>query len=135
MKPRVIKTDADYRQALAEVERLVAFDPEPDTPDGDALELISTLVADYETRHFPLDFPDPIDAIRFRMAEQGLKQRDLVPFFGTRSRVSEVLSGKRSLTLPMIRALSEGLGIPSEVLVGGRKSGAIEKDEPAKAAP
>src|SRR6266436_7059628 len=105
MEPRMIKTDSQHEETLAEVERLVALDPAPGTPEAERLELLAHLVRAYENEHYPIELPDPIEAIRFRMEHQGLTQRDLVPYFGSRSRVSEVLSGKRGLTLPMIRAL------------------------------
>ena len=114
---RVVKNAADYEEALGEVERLVERDPAPGTPDADRLELLTLLIQNYEARQVPLRFPDPIEAIRFRMEQQGLNQRDLVPFIGSRSKVSEVLSGKRPLTLSMIRALHRGLGIPAESLL------------------
>ena len=117
MKAKVIKTEQEYEEALAEVERLIALDPEPGTPQADNLELLSTLVEHYEIKRFPFDKPDPIDAILFRMEQQGLIQRDLVPYMGSRSKVSEVLARKRTLTLRMVRALSEGLGIPAEILI------------------
>ena len=122
MQPRVIKTDGEYETFLAEVERLIALDPKPGTAKADRLELFSTLVEAYEVRNFPFDDPDPIQAIRFCMEEQGLRQRDLIPFIGSRSRVSEVLAGKRPLTVAMIRALSEGLDIPTEILVRAVKA-------------
>lgn len=114
---RVIKDSAEYEEALAEVERLVGRDPASGTPDGDRLELLTLLIENYETRLTPRRLPDPVEAIRFRMEQQGLTQRDLVPFIGSRSKVSEVLSGKRPLTLSMIRALHRGLGIPAESLL------------------
>lgn len=87
------------------------------TPEHDELELLVMLVESYEDRAFPLDLPDPISAIRFRMEQEGLSPKDLVPFIGSRSRVSEVLSGRRTLSLSMIRALHDGLGIPYDVLL------------------
>jgi len=116
MKPKVIKTESDYAAVLARIGQLM--DARRNTPQGDELELLSLLVHDYEEKVFPMDKPDPIEAIRFRMEQQGLKPTDLVPFLGSRSRVSEVLSGRRNLTLKMIRALVGGLGIPAEVLLG-----------------
>jgi len=115
MKPKVIKTEAEYAAALARIDKLM--DAKLNTPQGDELELLSLLVHDYEKRVFPIDKPDPVAAIRFRMEQQGLKPKDLVPFLGSRSRVSEILSGQRSLSLKMIRALAGGLGIPAEVLL------------------
>ena len=117
MEPRVIKTKEDYKMFLAEVERLVAHDPEPMTPEADRLELLATLVELYEKEHIPFEKPNAIEAIRFRMEEQRLRQKDLVPYMGSKSKVSEVLSGKRLLSLPMIQALHEGLGISLEVMI------------------
>lgn len=124
MKPRVIKSQEDYENALAEVERLIALDPNPLTPEGELLELQAALVEKYELEYFPFESPDPIEAILFRMEQQDLKQRDLVPYIGSRSKVSEVLSRKRTLTMSMVRALNEGLGIPAEILIqeGRRKN-------------
>jgi HTH-type transcriptional regulator/antitoxin HigA len=118
MEPRVIKTDGEYRAYLTEVERLVELDPPADSSEGRRLELLALLVDQYEQRRFPFDQPDPVEAIVFRMNEQGLRQTDLVPYFGSRSRVSEVLARKRPLTVQMIREVSNGLGIPTDVLVG-----------------
>jgi HTH-type transcriptional regulator/antitoxin HigA len=94
------------------------MDAQPGTAQGDELEILSLLIHDYEERVFPIDKPDPVAAIRFRMAQQGLTNKDLVPFLGNRSRVSEVLSGRRSPSLKMIRALVTGLRIPADVLLG-----------------
>ena len=88
------------------------------TPQGDELELLSLLVHEYEERVFPMDKPNPVEAIRFRMEQQGLKPKDLIPLLGSRSRVSEILSGRRNLSLKMIRALVSHLGIPAHVLLG-----------------
>jgi len=117
MHPRIIKTDAEYKKAIEEVESLIALDPKPSTDEAERLDLISLLIETYESERFHIDRPDPLEAIKFRMDEQGLKQRDLIPFIGSKGKVSEVLAGKRSLTVPMIRALYEGLGIPAEVLL------------------
>lgn len=117
LQPKVIGNEADYREALDEAERLVELDPQRGSPEGDRLELFATLLESYEKERFQFELPDPIDAIRFRMDQQGLKQRDLVPYIGSKSKVSEVLNRKRGLSLAMIRALSEGLGISAEVLV------------------
>ncbi len=116
MIDKVIKTQEEYAEALAEIEPLIDLDPEPETSDADRLELLSLLIGDFEQREFPIDPPDPIEAIKFRMEQQGLKQRDLVPLIGSKSKVSEVLSRKRTLSLPMLRALSAGLDIPIEIL-------------------
>ncbi len=117
MELRVIRSEDDYHLVLQEAERLVARDPASGSRDAEKLELLTVLIEDYERRQFPFNTPDPIDAIEFRMHEQGLRQKDLVPLIGSRSRVSEVLARKRPLTVPMIRALSTGLGIPLEALV------------------
>jgi HTH-type transcriptional regulator/antitoxin HigA len=115
MKPKVIKTAAEYDRALAHVASLM--DAAPGSAKESDLELWSVLVEKYEEEHFPIDEPDPVEAIRFRMEQQGLEPSDLVPYFGTKGRVSEVLNRKRSLSLAMIRALSSGLHIPAEILV------------------
>lgn len=115
MKPKLIKTKADYEAALQRIEEI--FDAVPGTPEGDELELLSMLMETYEEKTFPIDLPDPLAAIRFRMDQQGLKPKDLVPYFGSASKVSEVLSGHRSLSLSMIRNLVNELGIPAEVLL------------------
>ncbi len=117
LEPKIIKTDDQYRACLAEVDRLAADDPAPGTADGDRLELLAKLVEDYEKERFLFKRPDPIDAIRFRMEEQGLRQVDLAPLLGGRNRVSEVLAGKRPLTVAAIRALSAALHIPADLLV------------------
>jgi HTH-type transcriptional regulator/antitoxin HigA len=117
MDPRIIKTEQQHRDALAEVERLAADDLAIGTPEGDRLELLAKLVEDYEKQRFAFARPDPLSAIRFRMEEQGLRQKDLAPILGGKNRVSEVLSGKRALTLGMVRSLSESLHIPVELLV------------------
>jgi HTH-type transcriptional regulator/antitoxin HigA len=115
MKPKVIKTEAQHRAALARIEEI--FDAKPGTAEGDELELLSTLVDLYEKEVFPIDAPDPFTAIQFRMEQQGLKPKDLVPYMGSPSKVSEVLSGQRGLSVNMMRNLVEGLGIPAEVLL------------------
>ena len=115
--PKIIKTDKQYRSYRTEVERLVATDPAPGTRDGDALELLAKLVEDYEKQRFVFERPDPVDAILFRMEEQGLQQKDLAPVLGGKNRVSEILSRKRPLTLAMVRALTEALSIPAELLI------------------
>ena len=116
MKPKIIKTEKEYTAVLARIDKLM--DAKPNTPQGDELEILSLLVHQYEDEVLPIDKPDPVTAIRFRMEQQGLEPKDLVPLLGSRSRVSEVLSGRRSLSLKMIRALVRGLRIPAEVLLG-----------------
>jgi len=118
MEPKVIKSEIEYRTALESAERLVAIDPAASTKEADCLELLTLLIEDYEKRHFPFNAVDPIEAIEFRMLEQGLRQKDLVPLLGSRSRVSEILSRKRPLTVQMIRNLSVGLGVPLQALIG-----------------
>ncbi len=120
IKVKVIKTESEYEATLARVEKLM--DAKRNTPQGDELELLSLLVHDYEDRVYPVAKPDPVSAIRFRMEQQGLEPKDLVPFLGSRSRVSEVLSGRRSLSLKMIRSLVNGLRIPADVLLGHPES-------------
>ena len=115
MEIRPIKTEADYEVALAEIERL--FEAEPGTPEGDRLEILTTLVEAYEEVHYPIPAPDPIEAIRYYMESRGLVRRDLEPYIGSRARVSEILNRKRPLSLTMIRRLNKGLGIPAEVLI------------------
>jgi len=117
IEPKIIKTDEQHRAYLAEVQRLAADDPATGTPDGDRLELLAKLVEDYENERFKFERPDPVEAILFRMDEQGLRQKDLAPILGGKNRVSEVLSRKRPLTLAMVRALHESLHIPAELLV------------------
>lgn len=122
MNPRVIHNNEEYEQALACVDSLME-NVEPGTPEGDKLDLWTTLITVYEDEHYPIDMPDPIAAVKFRMEQQNLRQVDLIPFIGSASKVSEVLSGKRRLSLPMIRRLHQGLGIPTDVLLqepGGR---------------
>ena len=116
MKARVIKTEEANEEALARIEELMELEPTADVVDE--LELLSTLVELYEDAAYPIPFLDPVDAIRFRMEQQELRQKDLVPYIGSKSKVSEVLSGKRPLSLSMIRRLHEGLGLPLETLLG-----------------
>ena len=113
LKP--IRTKADYKSAMAEVERL--WGARSGTPKGDRLDVLVTLIETYEARHFPMDPPDPIEAIAFRMEQQGLSRKDLEPMIGSRARVAEVLNRKRSLSIDMIRRLHEQLGISAEVLI------------------
>jgi HTH-type transcriptional regulator/antitoxin HigA len=113
---RPIHTEEDHDAALARIDELMSA--KFGTPEGDELDVLVTLVDAYETKHFPMDAPDPVVAIEFMMEQQGLTRKDLEPMIGSRSRVSEVLSGKRPLTLAMIRRLHAGLGIAVDVLVG-----------------
>jgi HTH-type transcriptional regulator/antitoxin HigA len=115
MQIRPIKTELDYRHALAEVENLMLA--EPDSPAGEKLDVLTTLIEAYERKHYPMDFPDPVDAIKFEMERRGLTAADLEPMIGRRNRVYEVLNHKRSLSLKMIWRLHEQLGIPAESLI------------------
>jgi len=118
MDIRPIHNELDYKAALEAVSILVDADPKPSTADGDRLEILATLVERYESEHFPLDLPDPIEAIKFRMEQAGLSASDMQPFIGNLNRVYEVLSRKRGLSLSMIRRLNKELKIPAEVLIG-----------------
>ncbi|PFH08804.1 HTH-type transcriptional regulator/antitoxin HigA [Collimonas sp. PA-H2] len=118
MEYRILKSETEHQTALLEAEGLVALDPPTGSTEGDRLALLALLIEDYEKRAYQFEALDPIEIIEFRMAEQGLRQKDLVPLLGSRSRVSEVLGGKRPLTVQMIRALSSGLGIPADALIG-----------------
>lgn len=115
MKLKVIRTETEYEQALARLEELM--DAVPGSPEEEELEVLAILVEKYEEEHFPIDLPDPIEAIQFRMEQQNLTRKDLIPYLGSQSKVSEVLNRKRPLSLAMIRALHDGLGIPAEVLL------------------
>ncbi|OCH41599.1 ImmA/IrrE family metallo-endopeptidase [Aliivibrio fischeri] len=117
-QPKVIRTQEQYREYLSEVEELIIQQLTPGSEEAERLELLTILIENYESSNYAIEPVDPIDAIKFRMAEKGLKQVDLAPYFGTKSRVSEVLSGKRALTVPMIKALSVGLGIAPQTLLG-----------------
>jgi HTH-type transcriptional regulator / antitoxin HigA len=115
IRVRPIRSEEDYEAVLAEADELM--DAVPGTPEGDRLDVLVTLIEAYEARHWDIDRPDPIEAIRVRMEQKNLRQTDLVSMIGSRGRVSEVLSRKRSLTLPMIRRLAEGLDIGADVLI------------------
>lgn len=117
MEVRIVKTDRQYRSYLAEVAKLAAKDPSAHTTAGARLELLAKLVEDYERVHFPFEKPDAVEAIQFRMEQQGLRQKDLAEMLGGKNRASEILSRKRPLTIPMIRALGRHLHIPAELLV------------------
>ncbi|MGC9197183.1 MAG: helix-turn-helix domain-containing protein [Syntrophobacteraceae bacterium] len=115
MDIKPIKTQADYRAVLEEIERL--FDAALNTEEGNRLEILTTLIEAYEDRHFAVPLPDPIEAILYFLESRGLSRPDLEPFIGARARVSEVLNRKGPLTIAMIRKLHAGLGIPAEVLI------------------
>src|SRR6266404_1491710 len=118
MRPKVIKTEPDYEAAMERIDEII--DAKPGTPEAEELELLSTLVELYEKKTSPIEPPDPTSAILFRMEQQGLKPKDLVPYIGSPSKVSEVLSGRRTLSLTMIRNLTDGLGIPAKSLLKQR---------------
>jgi len=113
LKP--IKTEKDYNQVLERLEQI--FDAEPNTKEGDELEILGILIEKYENENFPIELPDPIEAIKFRMEQLNYSQNDLAEVIGLKSRASEILNKKRKLSLEMIRKLSEKLHIPSEVLI------------------
>lgn len=115
MKARIIKTEYDYEAALKRVEALM--DALPGSAEFEELELLTLVIEKYEDEQYPIDFPDPVEAIKFRMEQAGLDRKDMIQYLGSQSKVSEVLNHKRPLSLAMIRALSQGLGIPAEVLV------------------
>jgi HTH-type transcriptional regulator / antitoxin HigA len=115
MRIRPIKTEADYREAMAEIEHLM--DAAPGTPAGDRLEVLTTLVEHYESLREPIEAPDPIEALIYYMESRGLERRDLEPYLGSRARVAEVLNRRRALSIEMIRKLHAGLGISAEVLI------------------
>jgi len=129
MNTRVIRTEGEYHAYLDEVERLIARGEHISSSESERLEVLTVLIEAYESSKYPIEPPDPIDAILFRMNEKGLKQADLISYFGTSSRVSEVLNRKRPLTVQMIRALSLGLGISAETLVGLNEATVTEKNE------
>ena len=114
---RPIRTEADYQTALRLVAPYFDNEPELETDAGAHFEAMVTLIEAYEAKHYPIDPPDPLDAIKFRMEQQGLKPKDLEPMIGQRNRVYEVLNGKRKLTLAMVWKLHMGLGIPAESLI------------------
>lgn len=115
MDIKPIRTEEDYNSTLARIEEI--WDAKPGTPESDELDVLAVLVEAYEDEHHPIDPPDPIEAIRFRMDQMGLTRKDLEPLIGSRGRVAEVLNKKRGLSIGMIRNLTESLGIPAEVLI------------------
>lgn len=110
-----IKTEGDYQATIAEIEKL--WNSEPDSPESDRLDILATLVEAYECKHYPIDPPDPVEAIKFRMEQMGLTHKDLEQYVGGRGRVTKILSRKLPLSLDMIRKLHKNLGIPAEVLI------------------
>lgn len=129
MKAKILKSEQEYNQACKRIYKLInsstnAIDPE--SPEGEEIELLSLLVEKYEQEHYPIDAPNPIEAIKFRLEQMNLKQTDVAPLFGGKTRVSEVLHGKRPLTLKMITLLNRYLGIPLESLISGNKEIRLE---------
>ena len=115
MEIRPIKTESDYEATLAEIEKL--WESGPDTPESDRLDILVTLVEAYETKHYPIDPPEPVDAIKFRMEQVGLTDKDLGQYMGGHGRVTKILNRQLPLSLDMIRKLHKNLGIPAEVLI------------------
>ena len=115
MNDKLIKTKKDYQQALDRLE--VIFDAKPNTNEGDELEMLGLLIETYEKEHFPISYPDPVEAIKFRMEQMGYSQVDLAKVVGLKSRAIEILNKKRKLSLEMIRKLHETLSIPTDVLI------------------
>ena len=131
MKAKIIRTEQEYNKACERIYKLIGNHKdaiEPESPEGDEIELLSLLVEKYEQENYPIVAPDPIAAIKFRMEQMNLKQADVAPLFGGKTRVSEVLHGKRSLTLKMITLLNRHLGIPLESLVSGNKDVKLEPE-------
>lgn len=126
MKPKVIKNDTDHEAALAHLQTLMGATP--GSPEEEELELFSILIEKYEEERFPIDLPDPVEAIKFRMEQQGISRKDLEQYIGSQSKVSEILNRKKPLSLAMIRALHTGLGIPAEILL--EKSGSVLNETP-----
>lgn len=134
MKAKILKTEQEYNEACERIYKLINSSEkaiEPESPEGEEIELLSLLVEKYEHEQYPIEAPNPIEAIKFRIEQMNLKQTDIAPLFGGKTRVSEVLNGKRPLTLKMITLLNRYLGIPLESLVSGNKD---IKLEPAKRA-
>lgn len=118
MKIKPIRTEKDYRSALKRIDELISLNPKENSPEFDELDVISTLVEAYENIYYPIEAPDPVEAIKYVMEEKGLSQKDLVKYFGgNKSLVSAVLNKKRELSKRIIRALHDGLGIPYEILM------------------
>jgi HTH-type transcriptional regulator/antitoxin HigA len=132
MKTKILKTELEYNEACKRIYKLINSNNEsiePESPEGEEIELLSLLVEKYEQEHYSIGAPNPIEAIKFRLEQMNLKQSDIAPIFGGKTRVSEVLNGKRPLTLKMITLLNRYLGIPYESLINGNKE---IKLEPAK---
>ena len=135
MKAKILKTEQEYNEACERIYSLINSSEnaiEPDSPEGEEIELLSLLVENYEQEHHQMEAPDPIEAIKFRMEQMNLKQADIAPLFGGKTRVSEVLHGKRTLTLKMITLLNRYLGIPLESLIKGNKEIKLEAEKKEK---
>lgn len=133
---KVIKTEAEHEAAMASLMGLMDANPQDGSREADQLEVLAMLIERYEEQQFPIDLPDPVEAIRFRMDQQGLRNKDVISYIGSASKVSEVLNGTRSLSLNMIRRLSRGLGIPAEILIREPiQKSASEKDSDWQAFP
>ena len=135
MKTKILKKEKEYNEAIERIYELIhsSENPiDPDTPEGEELELLSLLIELYEKEHYPIEAPNPIEAIIFRMEQMNLKQIDVAPLFGGKTRVSEVLHGRRPLTLKMITLLHRYLGIPLESLVEGNKEIKLEPEKRKK---
>ena len=115
MNIKILKNEAEYKAALVRMDALM--DAATGSPEEEELELLAVLVEKYEQEHYPIEHPDPVEAIKFRMEQEGLEPKDMIKYLGSQSKVSEVLNYKRSLSLAMIRELNQGLGIPAEVLL------------------
>lgn len=135
MKTKILKTQQEYNEACERIYTLINSNEnaiEPDSPEGEEIELLSLLVENYEQEHYPVAAPNPIEAIKFRMEQMNLKQADVAPLFGGKTRVSEVLHGKRPLTLKTITLLNRYLGIPLESLIAGNKEVKLEPEKREK---
>lgn len=135
MRAKILKTEQEYSEACERIYNLIhsSEDPiEPNSPEGDEIELLSLLVEKYEQEHYPIEAPSPIDAIKFRMEQMNLKQTDIAPLFGGKTRVSEVLNGKRPLSLNMITYLNRYLGVPLEILVKGDEELKLQTEKKEK---
>ncbi len=127
-----IRTEKDHEAAIARIAELMGA--KPGTPEGDELDVLATLVDVYEAKHYPIDVPDPIMAIQFRMEQKGLTRKDLEPLLGSRARVSEVLTGKRNLTIDMIRRIKSELGISADLLIGSISARRHKRQRPVNSA-
>lgn len=135
MKTKILKTEQEYGETCKRIYSLINSSEdaiEPDSSEGEEIELLSLLVENYEQEHHQMEAPEPIEAIKFRMEQMNLKQSDIAPLFGGKTRVSEVLNGKRTLTLKMITLLNRYLGIPLESLVNGNKEIKLEAEKKEK---